>query len=258
LRIVGVPEEDEDWLRSLLSVSQGAGFRHASPEQRELQASGKMKAAEYFRQAILDRADEPRDDFLSEMVQLKLERDGTLDINYMTAEVANLYSAAYHNTVYMLSNTMLLLLQNPDQLELVHADRALVRPMIDEALRLESPVQWITRLVKEDTELAGTPIPAGAVVLLAWGSGNRDERKFDDPERFWIERPNVTKEQLAFGHGTHLCLGAPLARLEGQIAFEQIVARLKNIRLSDKNDFTHVATVNHRAPLAVHIEFERA
>ncbi|MDX6505795.1 MAG: hypothetical protein QOG06_439 [Gaiellaceae bacterium] len=258
LRVVGVPAEDEDRLRQLLSVSQGAGFRHASPEQRELQATGKAKAGEYFRQAILDRAESPRDDFITELIQAKLARDGTLDINYLTAEVTNLYGAAYHNTVYMLSNTMVLLLQHPGELERVRADHSLLRTAIDEALRLESPVQWLQRLTTQDTELAGTPIPAGSIVLLLWGSGNRDERQFEDPERFWVDRPRVAKEQLAFGNGTHLCVGAPLARLEGQIAFEQLLTRLKNIRLSEKNDFARITTVNHRAPAAVHIEFERA
>jgi cytochrome P450 len=258
LRVVGVPQEDEDRLRKLLSVSQGAGFRHASPEQRELQATGKAQAAQYFRQAIIDRAETPRDDFISELVQAKLARDGTLDINYLSAEVTNLYGAAYHNTVYMLSNTMVLLLRHPDEMERVRADHSLLRTAIDESLRLESPVQWLQRITTQDTELGGVAIPEGSIVLLLWGSGNRDERKFEDPDRFRADRPKVAKEQLGFGQGTHLCVGAPLARLEGQIAFEQLLTRLKNIRLSDRNEDRHITTVNHRAPEAVHIEFERA
>jgi cytochrome P450 len=191
-------------------------------------------------------------------VQSKWERDGDLDLYYLVGEVTTLYQAAYHNTVYMLANTMLLLLENPGELELVLADRSLIRNAIDESLRRESPVQWLQRIVVEDTELGGVQLPEGAVVLILYGSANRDERRFAEPERFQVERSNLLKDQLAFGHGIHMCLGAPLARLEGQVAFEQVLSRLKNLRLSAKNDFSHIETVNHRGPKHVFIEFEPA
>jgi cytochrome P450 len=97
---------------------------------------------------------------------------------------------------------------------------------------MEAPVQWSPRLVLQDTELGGVPIPAGAIVLLAWGSASRDECVFTEAEQFDIERANV-KDHMSFGNGTHFCLGAPLARLEVRVAFEQLLTRLPNLRLAD-------------------------
>ena len=258
LRIFDVPLPDEPMIRAWMEKMQGQGFRHATPEQKQAQFVAADAAREYFQALILQRFENPGRDFLSEMVHAKYDRDGDLDLHYFVGEATTLYQAAYHNTVYMLSNTMLLFLQNPDQLERVNADLGLLRTAIDESLRRESPVQWLQRIVAEDTELQGVLLPKGAVVLILYGSANRDDRKFEDPERFWVDRPDVTKEQLAFGHGIHLCLGAPLARLEGIVAFEQVFSRLKNIRLAAENDLSNVITVNHRGPKTVNIEFDRA
>jgi cytochrome P450 len=258
LRIFDVPLPDEPMIRAWMEKMQGQGFRHATPEQKQAQFVAADAAREYFQALILQRFESPGKDFLSEMVHAKYDRDGDLDLHYFVGEATTLYQAAYHNTVYMLSNTMLLFLQNPDQLERVVADLGLLRTAIDESLRRESPVQWLQRIVTQDTEFHGVLLPKGAVVLILYGSANRDDRKFVDPERFWVDRPDVTKEQLAFGHGIHLCLGAPLARLEGIVAFEQVLSRLKNIRLADDNDLSNVVTVNHRGPKTVNIEFDRA
>ena len=95
--------------------------------------------------------------------------------------------------------------------------------MIDESLRLQSPVQWLQRVVTQDTELGGVELAAGSVVPGRVGSGNRDAERFPDPERFQVDRKNALRDHLAFGFGIHKCLGARLARLEGQIAFEQLV-----------------------------------
>jgi cytochrome P450 len=125
-------------------------------------------------------------------------------------------------------------------------------------MRLESPVQWLQRIVTEDTELGGVALPKGSLVLILWGAANRDERKFDDPERFVIDRPAVAKRQMAFGYGIHMCVGAPLARLEGEIAFNRVFDRLANLRLTAANDFTHIPNMNQRAPVSVRVAFTPA
>ncbi|MBM3676310.1 MAG: cytochrome P450 [Actinobacteria bacterium] len=258
LRIFDVPKEDEAMIRGWMLSSQGQGFRHATEEQKRAQVEGLTNARAYFRETILDRQANPRPDFLSDLVKMKVERDGQLDLRYLVGEVTNLYSAAYHNTVYMLASTLELLLRNSSEMQRVREDPTLIRFAIEESLRLESPVQWLQRVTLTDVEIEGVVIPEGSVVLLMYGAANRDERKFDDPERFWVERPWVARDQLGFGDGPRLCVGAPLARLEGEIAFEQLLKRLKRIRLSDRNDYAHVTTVNHRGPKALHIEFEKA
>jgi cytochrome P450 len=254
LRLFGIPQEDEPMVRAWMQTSTGQGLRFATDEQKARQVAAMAEARAYFERALNDRIDHPTGDFLSEIVRLKMERDGQLDDYYLVGEVTTIYSAAYHNTVYMLCSAMRLLLQNPDQMARVREDRSLCRGLVDEALRLESPVQWLQRVVTEDTELGGVPLPKGAVCLVLWGSGNRDEGKFEDPDRFWIERPNALRDHLAFGYGIHKCLGARLARLEGQIAFEQLLDRLGEIRLD--GEVEHAYDVNHRAPLAVPITYE--
>jgi cytochrome P450 len=257
LRIFDVPRADELMIRAWMSASQGQGFRHASEEQRAKQVKGMTEGRRYFRELILERQAGPSDDFLSELIQFKVERDGTLDLTYLVSEVTTLYSAAYHNTVYMLANTMLLLLQNPETLARVAADRSLLRATIEESLRIETPVQWLQRIALEDVVIGGTLIPKGSVVLILYGSANRDERKFAEPDRFLVPRPDISKQQLAFGHGQRLCIGAPLARLEGQIAFDRLLDRLPNMRLAPGQEtIRHITTVNHRGPKAVHMEFD--
>jgi cytochrome P450 len=127
--------------------------------------------------------------------------------------------------------------------------------MVEEALRVESPVQWQPRRCVRDTEVAGVTIPAGATVLVLFASANRDDRVFACPERLDLERANV-KSHVAFGYGPHFCLGAPLARLEGRIAFETLFRRLGDIRLADDNDFAPIDSVVFRGPRELHLTFD--
>lgn len=256
LRLFGVPQPDEPMVRAWMQTSTGQGFHYATEEQKRAQQAAMAEAHAYFHEMLTSRVDQPTGDFLSEIVRLKMERDGQLDLYYLVGEVTTIYSAAYHNTVYMLCSAMRLLLENPDQMARVREDRSLCRGLVDEALRLESPVQWLQRVVTEDTEVGGVRLPKGAVCLMLWASGNRDDAKFEEPERFWIERPNALRDHLAFGYGIHKCLGARLARLEGQIAFEQLLSRLTNVELD--GEVPHAYDVNHRAPLSVPIRYELA
>jgi len=259
LRIFDVPVADEPMVRAWMQTSQGQGYRHATEEQKARQRQALGEARAYFEALVLERFERPGPDFLSELVRTKHERDGALDLYYLIGEVTTVYQAAYHNTIYNLVSTMQLLLENPEQMAKVLGDRDLIRNAVDESRRAESPVQWLQRIVVEDTEIHGVELPKDSVVLIMYGAANRDERTFPEPERFDVERANVVKQQLGFGHGIHMCLGAPLARLEGQVAFEQLLSRLKNIRLAEgKNAFAHVPSVNHRALTSLHIAFERA
>ncbi len=108
------------------------------------------------------------------------------------------------------------------------------------------------------TEVAGVPIAAGTRVRIVLAAGNRDPEAFPDPERFDVERANENlKRHFGFGYGVHFCLGAPLARLEGRIAFERLFARLRNLRFAEgKNDFEHIFNTHSRAFKALHLTFE--
>lgn len=256
LRIFGVPEEDEAIVREWMMTFEGHGFRHASPEDQQRQIDAMANAKAYFSKALLDRADHPRDDFLSIVVGEKMKLDGKLHMHSLVAEVLLLYAAAYLNTVFMLSSTLDLLLRHPDDMARVVADPALIPLAIDETLRLTSPVQWLQRTALEDTEIGGVRIPKGSVVLICWGAANQDPAKFPDPERFWLDRPNAYAH-VAFGYGQHKCLGMPIARLEGKIAFEQLFSRLKNFRFVEgKSETPYIYSPNHRGKSALYVQFE--
>jgi cytochrome P450 len=180
-------------------------------------------------------------------------------VPYLVTEAVNMLGAAIGTTAHFIANTVLLLLLHPDDLSRVREDSSLLRPLLEEALRVESPVQWSGRVATADTELNGVHIPAGSNLLLMWGSANRDAAVFEDPERFWIGRPGVAKAHVAFGYGMHMCLGAPLARLEAETSIELLLARLRNLRLADRATITYLNDrINQRAPKSVPVEFDTA
>jgi cytochrome P450 len=258
LHIMGVPAADQPQLTAWMR-SEGVGARMLPDEAKRAEGTRRANAREYFKAMALERHQQPREDFVSDMVALKYERDGDLDLSYLASEVTNLYGAATSTTAHLLASTMRMLLTHPEQLDEVRAEPDLIRPMLDEVLRLESPVQWLQRVVTEDTELAGTPLSKGSVLLIMWAAGNRDPRKFEDPDRFWIRRPHVARDQLGFGHGIHRCIGAALGRLEARLAFERLLDRLPDLRLSPGAESSpHLQQFNHRAPEKVEIEFTRS
>jgi cytochrome P450 len=258
LHIFGVPPADQPQLTGWLR-SEGVGARMLSEQAKHDEGVRRAKARDYFKAMVLERHERPGDDFVSDIVSLKHERDGELDLSYLASEVTNLYIAATSTTAHLLASAMRMLLMHPDQLARLRCDPALIRPMLDEVLRLESPVQWLQRVVTADTELRGTQLPAGSVLLVLWAAANRDPRKFEDPDEFRVDRAHVARDQLGFGHGIHRCIGAALGRLEGRIAYEQLLDRLGELRLAPGADRApHLQQFNHRAPETVQIEFTPA
>ena len=257
--LLGFPHEDGPMLWSW-TEGVGNSQRFLPPEKQAQHVGGQEKLRQYSRRAVLDRYEQPRDDFLTELIQAQLEHDdGVLNLEFLANEVPLLIHAGNSTTAFMLGSAMMLLLQHPEQMEQVRADRSLIGHMLDEVMRIETPVQWTRRWAREATRIGEVEVPAGALLVMMWAAGNRDPRKFDDPETFDVDRPEVVKHQLAFGRGIHLCMGAPLARLEGRVAFETIFERLEDMRLLEgRNDFLHVELANKRAPRMVHMAFERA
>jgi cytochrome P450 len=129
--------------------------------------------------------------------------------------------AGNETTTNLIGNAVLSLLDHPDELAKVRADRASVPAVVEEVLRYDSPVQVVFRQTTQEVELEGGKLPAGATVLLLLGAANRDGRKFPEPDRFDVTRN--PQDHVGFGYGIHYCLGAPLARLEGRIALEALL-----------------------------------
>jgi len=224
--LVGVPEEDRKQIFEWTEIT--FGFDPVwTPEERQEAA---MHMYAYADRMCEERGAEPRDDLMS--VLLEAEVDGErltqmqLDLFFLL-----LQNAGSETTRNLITTGTMVLLDNPEQLELLRHDPSLLPAAIEELLRWVSPVMQFTRRAERDTDIAGQPIAAGDRVLLAYASANRDERAFAEPNCVDISRqPN---DHVAFGAGgPHHCLGANLARLEARIMFEAIISRFKGLEVA--------------------------
>jgi cytochrome P450 PksS len=184
----------------------------------------------YLRKLIAARRAVPSDDLAGALVQAR-EADDALSEDELLAMFVLLLIAGHETTVNLIGNGTLALLRHPDQLERLRDEPELIKPGIEELLRYDGPLLTATeRYAREDAELAGVTIHRGERVFAAIASANRDERQFDNPDELDLGRePN---RHVAFGLGVHYCLGAPLARLEGQIAIPSLLRRLPDLRLA--------------------------
>lgn len=170
----------------------------------------------------------PADDLMSALIQAEI--DGThLTDEELLGFCFLLILGGNDTTTSLLGNGIELLARHPDQRARLIADPSLVPAAIEEMLRIAAPTQALPRTATRDVLLHGQTIPAGSRVMLVYGAANLDEREFPDPDRFQIDRPIA--RHLAFGHGAHFCLGAPLARLEARVAFEELLRRLPDYEL---------------------------
>ncbi|MET3936603.1 cytochrome P450 [Arthrobacter sp. OAP107] len=224
--LMGIPAEDRDrfkhWSDVIVSQTQsGARTADHSTTNREM--------AEYFLALIEHRRRQPGNDLISSL--LAAEIDGQkLSVAELLGFCSLLLVAGNETTTNLIGNAVLCFTDAPGTMDRLRAEPALLPQAIEEVLRYRSPVQSMYRVTAGETTLGGLQVPAGAP-LVAWiGSANRDERQFERPELFDVGRtPN---RHLAFGHGIHFCLGAPLARLEARIALQSVLERLPGLALT--------------------------
>lgn len=183
--------------------------------------------SEYFQELIEERKREPREDLISALLAAQIEGQH-LSLAELLGFCEILLVAGNETTTNLIANAVLCFDDNPDVVERLHADPDMLPTTIEEVLRYRSPVQAMFRYTKEDVALSGVTLPAGAGVLAYIGSANHDPEQFPHPEEFVPDRtPN---RHLAFGHGIHFCLGAPLARLEAKIALGALLDRYETLR----------------------------
>lgn len=222
-------------------------------DRRRQVATSFVEYCRYFEDIVADRRAHPRDDIISAIATAEVEGQ-QLDLAEILAATETLLLAGNETTKNLIGNAMLMLLQHPDAMAEVRADRSLIPNMLEEVLRFEGPVQCLYRLVTADTEVAGTAIPAGSMVMLGWGSAGRDPDVFPAPDRFDIHRTNA-RDHLNFGFGPHFCIGAALARAEARIAFEAIFDRVDDIALAPDADLSHVPTFATRGLRRLDLQF---
>ncbi len=205
-----------DWIVLDFMGQIGDGLR----EQMQADMDGFQA---YFERAVGERRARRNGDLISALIRAE-EDQQTLTPDEVLAFIVLLLVAGNETTTNLIGNAVIALLEHPDQLEQVKADRTLVPNLVEEALRFDAPVQFLLRRATRDIELAGATIPEGAMVSMLFGSANRDDRKYPDAEQFDVTRD--AQGHVAFGHGIHFCLGAPLARLEARIALDALLFRL--------------------------------
>jgi cytochrome P450 len=213
------PNRRADFRRWSDNVVLGTS-RPSSEVERAAIRQTNAEMRHYFQDAIAQRRREPRNDLLTALVQAEEDRQ-VLTAEEILAMAMLVLLAGNETTMNLLGNAVLALLADPDTLRAVRANRSLVPQLIEEVLRYDSPVQLVFRRTTREVELSGIKIPAEATMFVLLGSANRDETKFSDPDHFDIQRD--ASEHLAFGFGTHYCLGAGLARLEARVALEEFL-----------------------------------
>jgi cytochrome P450 len=254
-RVLGVPDEDvarvKTGAESRLLLTWG---RPTEDEQVRL-ARGMAAFWRYAEALVASRAEQPRDDFTSDLLRA---RDGDLPAlshPEVTQIVYELLFAGHETTTGMIGNALRQLLTHRHAWGEICRDPSLIPNAVEEVRRFDSSVIAWRRRTTQAVAIGGVPVPAGANLLLLLGSANRDPAVFEDPERFDIHRPNA-REHLSFGHGAHYCLGAPLARLEARVVLEELSARIPSLRLVPGQTLRFQPNITFRGPLALLAEWD--
>ncbi len=233
--LLGVPTQEQprfkQWSDQIAVVLDGSVRTAGLPQAAD--AAGEL--AEFLRGVVKERRSEPREDLLSAMIAAR-DEEGALSDDELIANAILILLAGHETTTNLIGNGILALLQHPEELQRLRRQPSLAEAAVEECLRFDPPVQLTARKPREAVEIRGTRILPDIEVTLSIGAANRDPAEFEDPERFDITRfaaPNRPGRHLSFGLGTHFCLGAPLARLEGAIALRRLVERLPEFKLAD-------------------------
>jgi cytochrome P450 len=226
--MLGVPAEDRPLLRPLVRSVTAILELAVSPEALAEAADADAQLGRYFAALVAERRAHPRDDLLTKLIEAEDEGDQLTD-HELISTVILLFAAGFETTTHLIGNGLLALLRHPGELARLRADRSLVRTAVEELLRYDSPVQIAARTTYEPLNLGGQTIPSGNLVLAMLGAANRDPSRFTDPERLDVGRDQGPP--LSFGGGIHFCLGAALARLEGQIVLDQLLDRFARMEL---------------------------
>src|SRR5687768_697601 len=233
--MLGIPVEDRGrfvaWNEVLLNMSYAVLKVEGAQDAVAAYVAQTQEMGVYLEALLKRKRAEPRDDLLSRLSAAEVDGE-RLTGSEMLGFFQLLLLAGAETTTNLINNAILCFLEHPAQLELLRGRMELLPSAIEEVLRYRSPLQWMYRITRRDVEVNGRVIPSGKMVLLMMGAANHDPAVFAEPGRFDIMRePNP---HVAFGHGVHFCMGAPLARLEGRVALTEFLGTVKGFRLASE------------------------
>jgi cytochrome P450 len=256
---LGVPRSDMDrfhqWSDAFVVQLGGVSDKAA-----RIDAAEKIVAFQrYFVDKIEEKRAAPTDDIISDLVHADLSEEGDprkMDYSELLSILQQLLVAGNETTAHSLTAGLYYLISNPDQLARVKADPDLIPGFVEETLRYLTPTNNMWRVATRDAEIGGFPVKSGEMILVRYGSGNRDEAHFPHADQFDVGRDNA-RSHLAFGAGIHTCIGASLARKEMATAFPILLQRLKNLRFQDgRNSFRYSPNILLRGVLELHLAFD--
>jgi pimeloyl-[acyl-carrier protein] synthase len=252
--LLGVPTSDHLQLKrwSADFAEMLGNFQH-NPNRASQVRSSLSEMTSYFADAIREQRVHPRDGLVSSLLAAEIDGDRLSDEEVVANLIVTMVGGQ-ETTTNLIGNGVLTLLRNPDVMEELRIDLSLIPSAVEELLRYESPSQHTARLAPQDTEIGGKRIQKRQAVIAVMGAANRDPERFADPDRLDIRRKD--NRHVAFGFGAHFCFGAPLARIEGQIAFASILQRLRGLQLKP-GAITWRENLGLRGLTALPVSFER-
>lgn len=259
--LLGVPEEDHAELTAVLTGDVALG----NPDGTTTMAHSPLEYLySRFTDYIDDRRRTPRGDVLTEMALATFPDGSTPEVIDVVRVAANLFSAGQETSVRLLSSALKVLAEDPTLQSRLRADPSTIPTFVEESLRFESPIKGDFRLARSATTVGGVDVPAGTTLMVHYGAANRDPRVFDDPDRFDPDRPNA-RRHIGFGRGVHSCIGAPLARAEGNVLTRRLLERTTTIALDEAvhgpahdRHFDYVPTYILRGLTRIHVATEAA
>jgi cytochrome P450 len=254
--MIGIPLTDwseyKRWSDGMLKLSYTRSGDDAAVRALSEYSAVTEEMSAYLADMIAQRRRAPRDDLLTRLIEAEVDGQ-RLTHEEILGFFQLLVLGGQETTTNLITNAVLCFIEHPDQFARLRAEPALLPSAIEEVLRYRAPLQWMVRTPRRDIELCGQVIPAGKLVMPVIGAANRDPRQFPDAGRFDITRdPNP---HIAFGHGIHACLGAPLARLEARIALADLLERLQGFALASSEPWEPRQALHVHGPARLPIRF---
>lgn len=247
-RMIGIPDEDVEMIKTWCFDRLKVSFGRMEPEEEFPTIEKMTKLFGYLENFVHEKENGLGDDYTSDLLRIRDEDGSDLETEEIVSMVYSLSFAGHETTTAMIANELRRTLENREVWDELRNDPSLIENATEEMLRHDTSVIAWRRATKKPVEIAGVEIPEGERIMLLLGSANHDERVFENPRAFDIHRGNA-KKHIAFSHGIHFCLGAPLARLEAKISFETLTRRLPDLRLSPPDqEFRFNANAQFRGP----------